>query len=394
MTPAAVHRVKSPTVHIGVRSIDLVNPRGGLERAAGEHVFMLGDLGKMVCVHTVPGHRDRSTAAAFRDVSWPVPFAGPGRPGFGIFYALWSVLLARSIDKCWQDGDFAHFHGAASFALTRVKNEQIVRRSVANPHGMEEFETGTFWQESNRRFVRAMSRRGAQLASRVISTDNSMSDAVVRNLGVDRSKLVVIPNTVKSVRPEDLGASPTSAAAASIVTVGRVVHNKGYDSLARALRHLEACGAVGERVNWVHFGSGPDEEKLTEVMRGARSVSLQIVHGADDQTVMSALRSCRIFVQPSRYEGSSLTTLEAMAQGATVVATPVGGIPDKIFDGTTGVLAKDSSWESIAVAVERGLRERSGTLGRNARDLVAQRFSHASAVRKYGRLYADLDGAE
>lgn len=66
------------------------------------------------------------------------------------------------------------------------------------------------------------------------------------------------------------------------------------------------------------------------------NVSLRIIENASDIEVQNGLYTCDVFIQPSRYEGSSLTTLEAMVHGCLIVATPVGGIPDKIVNQHTG----------------------------------------------------------
>ncbi len=231
--------------------------------------------------------------------------------------------------------------------------------------------------------------------AKIISTDNAMNEAIKRNLGVDDSKLVVVPNTVQSVLADqalvDADTRSTGSEPPAIVTVGRMVANKGYDNLARALLALEDRGFFTRRMAWSHFGSGPAEATVSKMMSGSRKVSFSVVHGADDESVSSALRSCRIFVQPSRYEGSSLTTLEAMAQGTNVVATPVGGIPDKILDGQTGVLAADTSWQALEDAVARGLALDDNTLGRAARMLVASSFTHKRAMEQYAELYDALE---
>jgi starch synthase len=81
--------------------------------------------------------------------------------------------------------------------------------------------------------------------------------------------------------------------------------------------------------------------------------------------------------------------LEALSHGRPVVATAVGGIPDKVQNGRTGLLA-DSTSTSLAAAIDRMLTDRQLALrcGENGRDLVRSNFSIEAAARTYQKLYA------
>jgi glycosyltransferase involved in cell wall biosynthesis len=164
-----------------------------------------------------------------------------------------------------------------------------------------------------------------------------------------------------------------------------LVHNKGYDLLATAL--AEVAADVG-RIEWSHFGDGAEAGRVREIVRRSPGVTWDHHTDASDEVVQSALAGCRLFVQPSRYEGSSLTVLEAMAQAAVVVATPVGGIPDKISDGYDGYLAQAPTAAAIAAAVRRALSsEVAPAVRRRARETVLTRFDLAAQTRSYVRLF-------
>jgi len=79
--------------------------------------------------------------------------------------------------------------------------------------------------------------------------------------------------------------------------------------------------------------------------------------------------------------------LEAMACGAVVLATPVGGIPDIIRDGETGFIMEDNSAECIARSIVRVLdNEDLEQVAGNARALVEKEYTYEAAVEKYGSL--------
>jgi glycosyltransferase involved in cell wall biosynthesis len=121
-------------------------------------------------------------------------------------------------------------------------------------------------------------------------------------------------------------------------------------------------------------------------------VDLDIRERRTDAEVQATLASADLFVQPSRYEGSSLTTLEAMAHGLKVVATPVGGIPDKVQDGHNGILAKSATSGAIAAAIVRGIAQ-PAELGAQARATVLERFSSQAAQASYAGLYLRVAAA-
>jgi glycosyltransferase involved in cell wall biosynthesis len=98
---------------------------------------------------------------------------------------------------------------------------------------------------------------------------------------------------------------------------------------------------------------------------------------------------CDLFVHPTLYEGSSMVTLEAMAYQKAVVATRVGGIPDKIVEGENGLLVPPGDVDALARAIVEALRdgERLRSWGAKGRALVEARFSWTGRVRELLGLY-------
>jgi hypothetical protein len=195
--------------------------------------------------------------------------------------------------------------------------------------------------------------------------------------------VVVVPNAVDADKLSGLAHEGLASLGtrADIVTVGRLVSNKGYDLLARALVDEHHA----ERVVWRHFGSGPERRTVEAIVAEDPLVELEVVEGAPDSVVQANLAHCGIFVQPSRYEGSSLTTLEAMAQRATCVGTAVGGIGDKLQDGQTGFLARSTTSSDLAEALSRA-RTAPRAIANAAHDRVRLEYS----LRSVAATIADL----
>ncbi|MBM4434405.1 MAG: glycosyltransferase family 4 protein [Chloroflexi bacterium] len=96
----------------------------------------------------------------------------------------------------------------------------------------------------------------------------------------------------------------------------------------------------------------------------------------------------------SRNEGTPVSIIEALAAGTAVVATAVGGVPDLIEHGSTGLLARDGDPSGIARAIGEllGDPERRRALGRAGRDAVHPKHDSATLIGAIDRLYTSLVG--
>lgn len=160
--------------------------------------------------------------------------------------------------------------------------------------------------------------------------------------------------------------------------VGRLTHQKNVDLLLRAVAALEP----GLRPRVALAGDGPLHDELQSTVRrlqldddirflGERSDARELMQAAD------------FVVLPSRDEGLSNVVLEAMAAGRPVMATRVGGNPELVKDGVTGLLFDSGDVDALAQALRRlaadpGLRAR---MGEAARARIADRYSPAVLAR-------------
>ncbi len=99
-----------------------------------------------------------------------------------------------------------------------------------------------------------------------------------------------------------------------------------------------------------------------------------------------------ILVHAPRTEAFGLVLAEAAATGLPVVATSIGGVPDIVRDGETGLLARSEDTSSLAQAVSRllgepGLRE---SLGARAREIAVAEYSLEVFGRRHAELYTDV----
>jgi glycosyltransferase involved in cell wall biosynthesis len=287
-----------------------------------------------------------------------------------------------------QRGCVVHIHMAqrGSFfrkyffaALARARGARV----LLHLHGSE---FHSFIAESAPR-VRRMAAKTFQSADEVLVLSESWRERVQELTG--RADAVVFPNPVAlPVQPVDMSGPPT------VVFLGRLGTRKGTPELFAAIASLQSQGA--NEVRWVLAGDGDVEQ-----FRAARltlpfpdCVSVPGWLSASDATAI--LRTGWILCLPSHDEGKPIALLEAMAHGLACVATPVGGIPEIVVEGETGVLVPVGDVECLASTIGALLESRTECLrlGGNGRALVAERYASAKVGRELASIYDRLMDAD
>lgn len=165
-----------------------------------------------------------------------------------------------------------------------------------------------------------------------------------------------------------------------IVSVGRIKPVKGHSVLLDA---VQRGGLSADRVLTVLVGAICDGRQLGDL--DPSSVLL-----AGRQTdVCPWIQAADVFVLPSLWEGMSNALLEAMACGTAIVATAVGGNPELIRDGETGVLVPPSDPAALALAIRELLADprRREKLGRAARAAVETNHRIETAAARTADIY-------
>ena len=172
-------------------------------------------------------------------------------------------------------------------------------------------------------------------------------------------------------------------------TVGRLEPRKGTATLIAALAALREAGSHDAAV--VVVGDGPLRAELgAEADRLGIGSHVQLL--GDRADVRDVLAALDVFVLPSRTEGMSNALLEAMAMARPVVATAVGGTPEVVADGTSGLLVPADDPAAMANAIRRLLDDPAFArrLGTAARQTVEARYGARSMVRRLEAVYAAI----
>jgi glycosyltransferase involved in cell wall biosynthesis len=187
------------------------------------------------------------------------------------------------------------------------------------------------------------------------------------------------------------GLTPTDVVIASVANFHPV---KGHDILAEAFKllvrknsnlRLLMAGSAGPDPDRQLFQSNIRKTLKDEMSRGQAI----IIDPCDDPRLV--LSAADIYVQPSYTEALSVAIGEALASGLPVVATSVGGNPEIVIDGRTGLLVPPANPDLMAIAVDSllcdpVLRRR---LGETAKTFAQERLSSSSLLAAYNRVYED-----
>ena len=297
---------------------------------------------------------------------------------------LMRYVARERIDVVHTHMDVADFYGALAGRLGGA------RCVVTTKHAPDEFRTRRTWKRYP--FI-ALERLACAMEDAVIVVSESLASFLEEAERLPRRKMVVIGHGIDGTsragpRPHARPAPGLPAFEPLLGAVGRLSPEKGQAVLLRA---LPAILAAFPRAGLVIAGEGGSRRELeTEARR--LGIADRAVFLGFRRDVPALLGAIDLFVQPSIYEGFGISLLEAMAAGLPVVASRVGGIPEVVQDGATGVLVPPQDPGALAAAVVRLLRDRDEArrLGEAAARRVRDRHSLQAVAAQVDALYREI----
>ncbi|KAA0921463.1 MULTISPECIES: glycogen synthase [Streptomyces] len=245
-------------------------------------------------------------------------------------------------------------------------------------------------------------RTAIEAADGVIAVSGAMREDILGSYpSLDPAKVHVVHNGIDTTlyRPDHgtdvLERIGLDTSRPYVLFVGRITRQKGVPQLMRAVRDIDPAAQV------VLCAGAPDTpeidqefrvlfEELSRVREGVHWIPQMLPR----PEVIQLLTHAAVFVCPSVYEPLGIVNLEAMACGTPVVASRIGGIPEVVEDGETGVLVTmDEDFETgLAQALDSVLGD-TGTarrMGEAGRQRAVGEFGWDAVARRTVRLYEEI----
>jgi glycosyltransferase involved in cell wall biosynthesis len=233
-----------------------------------------------------------------------------------------------------------------------------------------------------------------RLHDRVIAISEGIA-RVLRDEGLPEAKLQVVRSAVvaerfaKPCRPEVIAERLELADEALLIgVVAQLIERKGHAVLLQA---LPALLVEQPRLRVVFFGQGPLASALQQqIDRAGLGQAVQLAGFRED---LAELLPClALLVHPALMEGLGVSLLQAAAAGVPIVASRVGGIPEAIEDGVTGVLVPPGDVLALQQAIGSLLADerRRRQLGQAGAERVRRLFSVGSMVEGNLEQYREL----
>ncbi len=239
---------------------------------------------------------------------------------------------------------------------------------------------------------RFLEHRLAARTHRLVAVSESIACTLREQLRFPPDKVTTVHNGIAALDPPRAKRSEPASDRVRIVTVGRLAPIKNQAMMIEALARLAPrC----PNLELVLVGDGPERAALGDLATQLRIADRVELPGFEDD-VAAVLASADIFLLTSRHEGISIALLEAMRAELPVIATRVGGVPETVVDGLSGVLIEPGDVGALSGAIEllalsEGKRQR---LGQNAGRRIRERFSSTAMSLGYANLYREaLAGA-
>jgi glycosyltransferase involved in cell wall biosynthesis len=234
----------------------------------------------------------------------------------------------------------------------------------------------------------------AMAARAVVTVSQANAHYMTQTFGVPASHIRIIPCGVDTERFRPGSVDGAKGEAPLILCVARQVAVKNLGLL------LDACALLLQRgVNFrcVMVGDGPCRGELEEKRsRLGLTKIVQMPGSAEQAEVLKWWQRAAVGVLTSDNEGMPVSLMEAASCGVPVAATAVGGVPELIEDGITGLLTPPNDAEALAAALARLLEDPDlrMRLGKAARQRAEEKFSVRNEVDKLAALWSEILASE
>ena len=214
-----------------------------------------------------------------------------------------------------------------------------------------------------------------------------------RNMGA-KALVEVVPNGVdlNNLKSKISNLKNADKNSKVIITTSRLVRKNGIDTLIKAMAELRVQHRMSN-IKLQILGDGPDEKKLKDLAKELKVDDIvQFLGHIEPEYVYEYLTVADIFVRPSRSEGLGSSFLEAMGAGLPIIGTKMGGIPDFLKDGETGLFCKVDDPKDLAEKIKKLMMDEdlARRIAENGRRLVLEKYDWNDIAQRMEEIFAKL----
>ena len=290
------------------------------------------------------------------------------------------MQFCRAVKRC--DIVHVHFSSDASFwrkSLFIRKAHRVGKPIVLHQHGGD---FHTFYAHDLNNRQRAYVRDTLTMGSVMLVIGPELQKLFQNIVSTHKLTILLFPNAIP-IPP----LTERHYGQHRILFLGRICRDKGIRELLEAVRLLK------EHYPDLHlYLGGVYEEKDLKPFVDSMSDCVTWIGWVSGEDKAEWLNKCDIFVLPSYFEGQPISILEAMTYSCAIAASNVGGIPQMILNGQTGLLFEPKSAASIEETLRKLLDNPAlcRTLGMAARERVSSQFSMDHYLNHLMQIYSAL----
>lgn len=279
--------------------------------------------------------------------------------------------------------DVVHTHNWGTFVEGTIAARLANAKALHSVHGSYAPVASGLVAHVKRRVRHAAERVVAHWCERIVTVSHSIARDIQHDMGLPADRIQTIHNGIALAAVVPPSKNP---AGVHFISVGRLVAVKNHAMMLRAFAQLN------DRAELTLVGDGPERRAL-ERLAQELGIAARVRFLGFRQDIPLLLSQADVFLVSSHYEGISIAVLEAMRASLAVVATTVGGVPETVIDGKTGLLVAANDEAALAAAMQRMfdpiLRAR---LGGNGYEYLQREFSLDAMTDAYAVLYRRYAG--
>jgi glycosyltransferase involved in cell wall biosynthesis len=282
---------------------------------------------------------------------------------------------------------------AESFAFSLIKNVPLVVRLETPLFKVAEIQHWPVTRDL--KLANWIEGEAARKADGIIAISHSIAHMISMHHGLDETQISLCPLGIHEPDQVPLQASKKSGEL-KVLFVGRLEKRKGIDTLFKAIPTVidnvpsARFDIVGSDTTTSDGGSY--KQHLSAILDKKYHNNVRFVGYVNNNRLAEYYSGCDIFVAPSLYESFGLIYLEAMAWGKPVIGCKVGGVPEVVYEGKTGLLVDPDDEKGLESAIIRLLSDESlrTEMGKCGVELVKDEFSIKKMITSTYIIYNDV----